>query len=219
MSPIWDTSLQVDHILPRVDVYGCPCGTNGYNNALIISGSLNRAMSNDLRHPDRIAILQEYVPGYVAPQRAPFEPSDEEADHTGGCSTHTAGSLGILGVLLALMLPRRTRKGRRLPTYVGRLVRRLRDVEVRARPAWPVRTIFAVAGSRRSTTSWSSSLSSIVLPRFCSEPRDRRVLDGSERKTPTSPRAGVYLSPADTLRRRPALLVRGACRRDSWCTA
>jgi hypothetical protein len=115
ISSSWDGSLQVDHMLPRVDVFGCPCGTNGYNNALLISGKLNRQMSNDLKHPDRIKILQAHVPGYVAPFRAAFDEPTEastEGETTGGCATTRAsGMLAVLAVLL-LTIMRRTRGGR-----------------------------------------------------------------------------------------------------------
>lgn len=53
--------VNVDHIIPRVDIYGCPCGTNDSANALVISRGLNNKMSNDMYDPDRIAILQKWT--------------------------------------------------------------------------------------------------------------------------------------------------------------
>lgn len=48
---------QVDHIIPRKDVFGCDCGPNSYRNALLISRSLNSEMSDNCAHPKRQAIL------------------------------------------------------------------------------------------------------------------------------------------------------------------
>lgn len=51
----------VDHIVPRKDIYGCDCGNNSYANALVISWDLNNEMSNQCDHPDRQAILNKYT--------------------------------------------------------------------------------------------------------------------------------------------------------------
>lgn len=51
----------VDHIIPRKDIYGCDCGNNSYANALVISWDLNNEMSNQCDHPDRQAILNKYA--------------------------------------------------------------------------------------------------------------------------------------------------------------
>lgn len=56
------TLAHVDHIVPRIDTYGCPCGKNSKGNALIISDKLNTQMSNRCSHPMRQAILDKFAP-------------------------------------------------------------------------------------------------------------------------------------------------------------
>jgi hypothetical protein len=51
----------VDHIIPRKDIYGCDCGPSSYANMLIISWDLNNRMSNDSEHPDRQALLDMWT--------------------------------------------------------------------------------------------------------------------------------------------------------------
>jgi hypothetical protein len=51
----------VDHIIPRIDTHGCPCGTNSSANALVISAPLNHSMRNSCMDPRRIAILNAWT--------------------------------------------------------------------------------------------------------------------------------------------------------------
>lgn len=44
--PNWRCRPQIDHIIPRVDKYGCACGSNAANNAQVISAGLNVDLSN-----------------------------------------------------------------------------------------------------------------------------------------------------------------------------
>src|SRR5206468_11867247 len=60
-----DKRGEVDHLIPRVDKRGCACGSTAPENALVISGKLNRKMSNRMNDSDRIKLLQTWVPGYV----------------------------------------------------------------------------------------------------------------------------------------------------------
>jgi hypothetical protein len=116
------TSAQVDHIIPRIDIHGCACGTNAPSNAAVISGQLNRKMSNNLRDPDRIKMLQALVPGYVPP--AGLEPESQPVDdheivnETGGCSTGDALGLGLLP-LFGIVLACRSRRGRSRSHLLG----------------------------------------------------------------------------------------------------
>jgi len=57
----WAGSAQVDHIIPRVDIRGCRCGTNQFANAAINSAWQNVRMSNDMNHPDRIKALCQWT--------------------------------------------------------------------------------------------------------------------------------------------------------------
>lgn len=56
-----DRYPQVDHIIPRKDSKGCTCGSNSKANALVISGKLNREMSNNCLDPKRLQILDAYT--------------------------------------------------------------------------------------------------------------------------------------------------------------
>jgi hypothetical protein len=59
---IWAPNApNVDHIIPRKDIYGCDCGPNSYANAQVISWRLNNRMSNNSQDPDRAAILERYT--------------------------------------------------------------------------------------------------------------------------------------------------------------
>jgi uncharacterized protein (TIGR03382 family) len=103
---------QIDHIIPRRDVNGCPCGPDDASNALVISSQLNQSMSNRMDHPDRIKLLKEFVPGYVPPAPRlgpPDEPTIDEDPEHGGCSAGGAGGPLTLA-LLALGLAARRRR-------------------------------------------------------------------------------------------------------------
>ncbi len=120
----WWGRPEVDHIIPRVDIQGCACGPNSPANALVISASLNRQMSNFSQHPKRLALLDIYTLAPIAPAStdANIQPSEvgddldpdlaaEEADTmAGGCSAG-GGSLSMSVILLGLAL--RTRRTRR----------------------------------------------------------------------------------------------------------
>lgn len=56
----WPYGPQIDHIIPRVDKYGCDCGSNSSNNAQVISAKLNNELSNNCSDPRRIEIIEHY---------------------------------------------------------------------------------------------------------------------------------------------------------------
>lgn len=60
-SAVWGQWANVDHIIPRIDVHGCKCGTNSYANAAIISASLNVGMGNNMTDTRRRRILCEWT--------------------------------------------------------------------------------------------------------------------------------------------------------------
>jgi uncharacterized protein (TIGR03382 family) len=125
-----DKRAEVDHLIPRKDIRGCPCGTNSPENALVISGKLNRKMSNRPDDPDRIKLLTAWVPGYVPPAapnknssdaldddsydsdaEGAADPSatDEASADIGGCNSgHGTGPAAAL-VALGLVFARRRR--------------------------------------------------------------------------------------------------------------
>lgn len=89
--------MQIDHIIPRIDIHGCACGTNGYNNAAVITGPLNNKMSNNMRDPDRIKMLQAFVPGYVPPSPrlvSQSSPAHADVSPTAGASPHATSDIG-----------------------------------------------------------------------------------------------------------------------------
>jgi hypothetical protein len=55
-------SVQIDHLVPRKDVFGCGCGTNSPRNAGAVSAQLNNSMSNDPNNATRLALLCKYAP-------------------------------------------------------------------------------------------------------------------------------------------------------------
>jgi hypothetical protein len=59
--PFESAAPNIDHIIPRKDIYGCDCGPNSYANAQVISAKLNIKMSNDSQDPDRVKILERYT--------------------------------------------------------------------------------------------------------------------------------------------------------------
>jgi hypothetical protein len=73
-----DDAPEVDHIIPRVDKYGCPCGSNSSRNAHIISAKLNRELSNNCSDPRRIAIIKHYAvaPGPPVLEAQPMQLTD-----------------------------------------------------------------------------------------------------------------------------------------------
>lgn len=56
---IW--SAEVDHIIPKKDSHGCPCGSNAFANAEVISKSLNSSTQNSCVDPRRVKILRAYT--------------------------------------------------------------------------------------------------------------------------------------------------------------
>jgi hypothetical protein len=62
---------QVDHIIPRVDKNGCPCGSNSFKNAQVISAKLNRQLSNSCSDPRRRAMIDFYTKPLSPPATAP----------------------------------------------------------------------------------------------------------------------------------------------------
>lgn len=71
-----DCAAEIDHIIPRTDVHGCPCGSNSYKNAQVISRKLNNWLSNDC-NPNRPAgrarlkIIEGYQQGSLPRPRPP----------------------------------------------------------------------------------------------------------------------------------------------------
>lgn len=115
IKPYGDNSPEVDHLIPRVDKYGCGCGTNAPSNALLISRELNNSMSNNyVTNAAREALLTFYTSPAAVPRQlpSPDEGADDSADaDLGGCSaggSSTAGA-GILALLVGVVLPRRRR--------------------------------------------------------------------------------------------------------------
>lgn len=54
------TDAEIHHIVPRKDSIGCPCGTNEYSNALVISRQLNGELLNDRTNAKLMLIADEY---------------------------------------------------------------------------------------------------------------------------------------------------------------
>lgn len=52
---------EIDHVIPAKDSHGCGCGNSRGGNALVISSRLNGDMSNNVRHPVRRQLLEEYT--------------------------------------------------------------------------------------------------------------------------------------------------------------
>jgi hypothetical protein len=70
--PTNDCAAEIDHIIPRIDSKGCPCGTNSYRNAIVISRRLNGAppgLGNDCTDPRRIRMID-----YFSLQNNPITP-------------------------------------------------------------------------------------------------------------------------------------------------
>lgn len=60
---VWNpTYSNIDHIVPRKDKFGCDCGTNSLDNALVISAGLNVKMSNNCEDENRVKILNKWAP-------------------------------------------------------------------------------------------------------------------------------------------------------------
>lgn len=59
--PNRDDYANIDHIIPRVDIHGCECGTNSPINAAVISRVLNIGMSNNMKDMDRIELLRMFT--------------------------------------------------------------------------------------------------------------------------------------------------------------
>jgi MYXO-CTERM domain-containing protein len=109
-------SLQIDHIIPRFDIKGCPCGTNGVENTLVVSGTINNQMSNLVKHPSRRAILKEwtnYFDLYPDAKRGSDEgPQIEPAElgtEASGCAATGGGGFAMVG-LVGLAMLRRSRR-------------------------------------------------------------------------------------------------------------
>jgi MYXO-CTERM domain-containing protein len=124
-------SVQIDHIVPRVDRYGCGCGTNSPRNAAAVSAQLNNWMSNDSGNQARIAILCAYAkwpgcPGTPFPVLAPGPtsgtraPTSDDVDdlasdasktpnEIGGCAAggETDGGVALAMIGLGILVQRR----------------------------------------------------------------------------------------------------------------
>ncbi len=55
-----DCAPEVDHIIPRVDSHGCPCGSNSFNNVQLISHAVNNELSNNCNDPLRRDMIDYY---------------------------------------------------------------------------------------------------------------------------------------------------------------
>ncbi len=117
------SSVQIDHIIPRVDVHGCACGPASYANAIPISASLNGAMSNNSQHPARKLILQTWTKtkwmlssaqddSGEAVDELDADPGAADDGEIGGCSAGGTGGVGGL-VLVGLGLVAARRRGQR----------------------------------------------------------------------------------------------------------
>ena len=111
-STTWN-NVQIDHMIPRFDIKGCPCGTNSPANALVVSGRINGQMSNLADHEARRAILKEWTnyfdlyPGALVGPTTGEEAAETDAA-SGGCST-TGGTgwLVLIGIACAFVRRRR----------------------------------------------------------------------------------------------------------------
>ncbi len=77
-------AAEVDHIIPRVDVHGCPCGSNSSKNAQLISRRLNGWLSNDCNPARpagraRLKIIDDYANGLL-PLAGVAPPGSEQLD-------------------------------------------------------------------------------------------------------------------------------------------
>jgi hypothetical protein len=68
-------AVQIDHIIPRIDIQGCECGTNGIENTLVLSAGLNGQTSNLLEHEARQAILHRWT--NYTPEAPPNPPTQD----------------------------------------------------------------------------------------------------------------------------------------------
>ncbi|MBK6516446.1 MAG: hypothetical protein IPG04_20655 [Polyangiaceae bacterium] len=89
---------QLDHIIPKKDIYGCDCGSSSYSNSILISRKLNQGMSNDCQNPDRIAIMNVYAPqAFAASGEAPEAYSSDEGDDVNGPADPAGCGVGGMG--------------------------------------------------------------------------------------------------------------------------
>lgn len=115
-------AAEVDHIIPRVDVHGCACGSNSSKNAQLISRRLNNWLSNDCnpKRPAgraRLKIIDGYNKGNLplpppmisdgpgsASENSPtrFPPDDIQA--APGCSSAGESSRGSLSGVFSLIV-------------------------------------------------------------------------------------------------------------------
>jgi hypothetical protein len=111
--PVYSDTAQVDHVIPRVDSNGCPCGSNTSANASVISAELNASMGRNCLDPNREKFLEALtLPGTSAREVEPEADTTTQLDTTaGGCSAgqgHTGGLLLLLGCVLGLRRARTT---------------------------------------------------------------------------------------------------------------
>lgn len=122
LQPTWAESMQIDHIIPRKDIHGCPCGTNDPANAAVVSAGHNNAMSNQMDHPGRIELLTLYTnyvaasaaPGWRPPESDELARGDDEVvgDEGAGCTAGGGGSSWLLVGAALVALGRRARRVR-----------------------------------------------------------------------------------------------------------
>jgi uncharacterized protein (TIGR03382 family) len=104
---------QVDHIIPRIDSNGCPCGTNSFANAAVISASLNASMGRSCLDSRRMKFIQTWTLPAGSPRLVsePDPDAEPELRDAGGCNA--AGGAGGMGALLfAAVIAARGRRRR-----------------------------------------------------------------------------------------------------------
>lgn len=104
--PVYSDTAQVDHVIPRVDSNGCPCGSNTSANAAVISAELNASMGRNCLDPNRVKFLEALTLPGTSSREGSAEDTTTELDTTeGGCAAghgHTGGLLLLLGSVLGL---------------------------------------------------------------------------------------------------------------------
>ncbi len=117
---LWVHFPVVTHIVPRVDIKGCACGTNASSNAMVVSSKLLLELDTDSQNWKRQTLFSEFT---IAPTAREIDEdfttdadidaaiTDEEATtEIGGCSAGGSSGLAIGGIALALRRRKRARE-------------------------------------------------------------------------------------------------------------
>ncbi|MFT3693898.1 MAG: hypothetical protein QM831_12205 [Kofleriaceae bacterium] len=115
------SSPEVDHVIPAVDKYGCGCGTNSPQNAILISKNLNGSTQNNYVDDDRRqAILEVFTKNYNRSTTSRSTTSSEtdmgDNEEMAGCTAAGSNKSSLAIVALAGFFARR----KRLPTDLRR---------------------------------------------------------------------------------------------------